>query len=468
MISRMDQIYSSASITIIDASGNDAQNGLPGVSSFPRRLQQQVHIGNTTLLELPRGNVEVETSKWATRGWTYQEGYLSPRRLIFTPSQVLYICASTYAEESAYRLLGHDSPQRKNLEFRNLFPGFLHFENELKPLRQYLLGPLMEYSKRNLTYQHDSLNAFLGILNFSIQQSKLLTPDNLHVSWGVFAEYMERDEICIRLDWYHKSTAQRRPQFPSWTWAGWGGPLQFTRTGITLQRPGEELSVLHHLEWQLSWDSNDHMSGNIWNFADHALRSWHLNRGRLLHQPFCSTQLQITCLVVPVSFQEVPLTRDQEEGKTELHFGNGTDVSHIKRLGLPGGTLAVLPIWEGIYIAAETFLDQESDGQDCIVGLLFTSLKRYTRTQFTGQFTVTTFGCLLARRLDEGLYERVGLVPEIMSHYYSPRVSYDNGWLSGCVFLDETGRILDKVKVPEGGRDSPFKAVGERQTIVLV
>jgi hypothetical protein len=228
MISRMDQVYSSASITIIDASGEDAHGGLPGVSNFASRFQQRVHIGNTTILELPRGEQELKTSKWATRGWTYQEGYFSPKRLIFTPSQVLFLCAAYYADESGYCLLRRDDHYLNTRDFTHFIPTFFD-QNCIAESFGYrepdIVRQLMEYSKRELTYQGDSFNAFLGILNFQISTCPI--PAIVHISWGLFAQERGlKDQFRIYLDWYHESPAQRRSEFPSWTWAGWGGPLR--------------------------------------------------------------------------------------------------------------------------------------------------------------------------------------------------------------------------------------------------
>jgi hypothetical protein len=148
--------------------------------------------------------------------------------------------------------------------------------------------------------------------------------------------------------------------------------------------------------------------------------------------------------------------------ETELHFENGTDVIKIKRTALLKESAAVLQIWEGVYAAAEAYLDQDLSMHDCIIGLVFAGLdggiKKNRRM---------TFGCLIARQLDEGLYERVGAVPCVLDYSGEDDLSRKHN-PSGGVFLDETGAILDKVRVSERGRDWPFESVGERRTIVLV
>lgn len=254
MIKQMDQVYSNASLTIIDASGGDAQRGLPGVSSFARRLQKSVHIRNTALLEMPCGEHELNSSKWATRGWTYQEGYFSTRRLIFTPSQVLFLCNSIYNVESIYRLFQRDRPGGLTVtpRLKHLIPGFGSMdEMYLKP---HLLVQLQEYSRRELTYQSDSLNAFLGVLNSHTPTPSRPKSPFLHIAWGLIVsiEY-HRDTFQVYLNWHHEAPAARRPELPSWTWAGWGGPVVMPKDdeGIPLPKTGSDSLFLSHLDTKI-------------------------------------------------------------------------------------------------------------------------------------------------------------------------------------------------------------------------
>ena len=87
----MNLIYEGAEITIVNAAGSNAESGLPGIENEPRPLQPKVKIGNTVLVSTmcsPR--VHISNSVWSTRGWTYQEGVLSRRRLVFTGEQMYF------------------------------------------------------------------------------------------------------------------------------------------------------------------------------------------------------------------------------------------------------------------------------------------------------------------------------------------------------------------------------------------
>lgn len=92
-ILNMGRIYSNSILTIIAAAGDGPDYGLPGVSSRPRLAQVGVKINDEislVLYEPPKDHIA--SSKWNTRGWTYQEGLLSKRRLVFTDLMVYFQC----------------------------------------------------------------------------------------------------------------------------------------------------------------------------------------------------------------------------------------------------------------------------------------------------------------------------------------------------------------------------------------
>ena len=103
MIDQMDLVYSNARATIVAASGNSASDGLPGIS-VPR-YQAHADIGETHLVEVSNVVADIMLSKWFTRGWTYQEWYFSRRRLIFTDSEMMFLCNKGKANETGS---GHD------------------------------------------------------------------------------------------------------------------------------------------------------------------------------------------------------------------------------------------------------------------------------------------------------------------------------------------------------------------------
>ncbi|KAF2802053.1 HET-domain-containing protein, partial [Mytilinidion resinicola] len=92
-IAAMHLIYRSAEVTLVAACGDDDSFGLPGVGLTPRISLPEVTFGSLRLgLALPNPAQLLSKSRWSSRAWTYQEGLLSRRRLIFTTREVYLEC----------------------------------------------------------------------------------------------------------------------------------------------------------------------------------------------------------------------------------------------------------------------------------------------------------------------------------------------------------------------------------------
>ncbi|KAF2821120.1 HET-domain-containing protein [Ophiobolus disseminans] len=203
-ICMMDRIYSDARLTIIAAAGSDAGYGLPGVSTRGRLPQQQFRTKGLTFLQLYNPIVSIQESIWASRGWTFQEGFLSHRRLIFTDQEVAFLCNKAHHQESV-RGNGLD---RVNIpELRNFMPA--QDSAFVGAARQRVLR---QYSQRSLRYDTDAINACEGIFK------ALRTP---HI-WGIPAQ-RDSPDLCWRSD----TPGRRRNTFPTWSWASSEGAKSF-------------------------------------------------------------------------------------------------------------------------------------------------------------------------------------------------------------------------------------------------
>ncbi|KAI8941736.1 hypothetical protein NX059_002941 [Plenodomus lindquistii] len=205
----MDQIYSQSQLTIIAVAGDNAQYGLPGVSTRLRRMQGQYRATDkTSLVEIFSPDQDLSSSTWASRAWTYQEGFLPPRRLVFTDNEVFYRCQeSTFQETVCY-----GSGQAKSWSYiQHLLPKGKSTMN--------ITTILETFCHRSLTYEGDALNACLGILNALAK----------YHWWGMPINVAENETYHgLRLNWYHEhSPGQRREGFPSWSWASTKGPKSF-------------------------------------------------------------------------------------------------------------------------------------------------------------------------------------------------------------------------------------------------
>ncbi|KAI0426892.1 heterokaryon incompatibility protein-domain-containing protein [Xylaria sp. FL1042] len=243
-IMHMDSIYQYAALTIIAAAGTDETYGLPGVSR--RRSPSQWSFkgdGFNITSTLPPPQRSIRESRWATRGWTYQEAVLSTRRLVFTDDQLYFECNSMGIYESIQTTRVPIS-RHPPFEFRN-------FTTYTRCAEQY--------SKRILRFDSDSLNAFGGIIRRLetaekspvyhvwgvpfIDQADGAGDDTLHPRLPLITsslvplfyrgnplhdpEQTRRIEsLMVGLSWCHSTSAvspRRRAQFPSWSWVGWEG-----------------------------------------------------------------------------------------------------------------------------------------------------------------------------------------------------------------------------------------------------
>lgn len=249
MVQQMGIEAGDPSLTLKDIGRSSITNpSRPEFPLPPGQIPEKTVLIST--MEDPR--VSIRNSDWATRGWTYQEGILSNRRLVFTKQQVYWECCGNTANESLLLLiLNNQSTSRMaNFMLSGIFDGDLHRVPEL----QYGYSPsdftevskqiatldshIRAFTSRNLTNESDSLNAFLGIA------ARYSTNNGLHlllgmpVLAGLFANGKPglQDTFALSLSaWTHTAKpatrdaemyvadCPRRKQFPSWTWAGWTG-----------------------------------------------------------------------------------------------------------------------------------------------------------------------------------------------------------------------------------------------------
>lgn len=221
----MGSIYAAAQLTIVAAAGDDPTYGLPGAASAPRSRVRSESVGSIYLSLIPplQGLAVIGQTKWATRGWTFQEGFLSRRRLIFTDDQTIFVCNSTTHYEGPAVGERHDmfdSPMRQGL-FPEKTSSWVKWDSLSRAMHC-----LEYYSNRVLTYEADSLNAILGALNTFVEKS-------VYHIWGVpFGRETTKPsaatpglESGLALFWYHTEPCARRAGFPSWSPAGWAGRI---------------------------------------------------------------------------------------------------------------------------------------------------------------------------------------------------------------------------------------------------
>lgn len=173
-IANMNIIYQQAQLTIIAAAGKDANHGLPGVSR-PRNSCPRVSVGELDLLTVPQdAHKSIRESAWWERGWTYQEGVLSRRKVIFTERQIYYECGGMVGYEcfqfppSKFHsaTLRYQGTFIRGGIFSGIAPASEHVNsfrlatcNRPETRQARVLNHIKNYSHRKLSYNTDALHA---------------------------------------------------------------------------------------------------------------------------------------------------------------------------------------------------------------------------------------------------------------------------------------------------------------------
>ena len=276
-IQNMGSIYSLSILTIIGAAGEDAEYGLPGVSSLPRVPQLWTTIpcdggkSQLPLIYFHPPDAEIRTAKWHSRGWTYQEGMLSKRRLVFSDRHVYFQCQEVHTTgelDFNGRKWGYQKPKRKreHLARRYEVGKCIDKKEAVFPYpwdwdwESSLWERVGEFMNRTLSYDMDGLNAMKGIIQTYREQSPLRfvwglpyrgmehprvsesykeTAYQPPVPQGLFFDVDTDPAVSVcellgslfwKAEWLAKpdcilgsglEVSPRRTVLPSWTWAGW-------------------------------------------------------------------------------------------------------------------------------------------------------------------------------------------------------------------------------------------------------
>ncbi|KAH8818343.1 hypothetical protein F5882DRAFT_343723 [Hyaloscypha sp. PMI_1271] len=255
-IGSMDQVYSHAEFTIISLGKNPIE-GLPGVSMRNVRIRPREAVGGYCFAATLRDPfIEIDHSIWNQRAWTFQEAFLSKRKLFFTAELVVYECTTHHRSEAL-----ENDKQEGNLSMEDWPLTFLPgMESQTQRQPSFNLKPQFKiedlryclelYQLRSLTYESDALNGFLGILSkyekgpHSIQHYWGL-PLGVALSSRIWNRHEDRRrrffeasrytgspaaaasaEFAASLSWElwtngRGKSFKRRQNFPSWSWTGW-------------------------------------------------------------------------------------------------------------------------------------------------------------------------------------------------------------------------------------------------------
>jgi hypothetical protein len=307
-ISQMDSVYRNADVTIVAAAGEDPTHGLPGIDNSSRMSQQSIQISTGILRStLPDGKFVVDETFWNKRGWTYQEAILSRRRLVFTKYQVYFQCNGMHCCESVSKPL--DLLHVKSRQRMRAWNGDGPFNSGgLGTHPWQVLDRIAEFTKRQLSYESDVLNAMIGILNaFSVMKRPVLhhfgvpclppfmNTQKIGVAFGKLISLVPLPDnpdhgLATGLCWFLEKPSTRRAGFPSWSWTGWMGQVskpKHDRLRYYFGFPESQLDV------------------KIWvEFEDKSLQRWpdYISSSAIDKRPHPSPFLKIESYTVQIVF----------------------------------------------------------------------------------------------------------------------------------------------------------------------
>ncbi|KFH47590.1 hypothetical protein ACRE_015590 [Hapsidospora chrysogenum ATCC 11550] len=236
----MNDIFAQSSLTLVVAAGGGGLgDGIPGVS-VPRdpqlSLKTETGLFVTSLL---RPDLEVASSAWASEARSYQEGRLSRRRLVLTPSQAYFQCGTLHCHESLSTPLGLSAEVGLNLG--RVFP-----ETGAGTRPEHLKNHIRAYmGKQHGARPEDRLDAFRGILAHYKTRKDLAVDNFLGLplfhpdAFSTERVVSQTDRLAAALGWLPTCTTlppqkaassspllllDRDRCFPSWTWLPWRPP----------------------------------------------------------------------------------------------------------------------------------------------------------------------------------------------------------------------------------------------------
>ncbi|KAL9618166.1 MAG: hypothetical protein Q9160_007116 [Pyrenula sp. 1 TL-2023] len=240
-MSQMDQVYASAIVTLVSAATTmspvGACEGLPSYRTNEHDRRQITFKIRDLHLAVPYESIHslLQSCRWFTRGWTYQECLLSSRILFFTDLQVYFQCScAVYCEDcfgEGTPLTSRFTPssnlwnpgRASNDDDRGFGSLHLNLRNEQlsDSFRFEYARQLGEYMSRDLSFASDILNAFKGVQNVLEKAMKTKfwygIPEiyiDWCLLWTVRRLRKQRDKSL-------KDTPSRLEASASWSWAGW-------------------------------------------------------------------------------------------------------------------------------------------------------------------------------------------------------------------------------------------------------
>ncbi|KAH7080479.1 heterokaryon incompatibility protein-domain-containing protein [Paraphoma chrysanthemicola] len=263
LIHGMGHVYENASLTLFAITGQHADTGLAGItpredSPYEKQYEIKGQDNSLSILIVPICLEEqVRKSPWNTRAWTLQEQTLSERRLYFTANEMFFECSVYmlrecyihYHESFSMSYVKHESPvwgRGRKISVHMPLTAVLPRGTSSIWHHSIYASMVSSYSRRELSYTDDVLNAFSGIFErctFAHQpQRPILAIQGLNDA--CFAKSLlwfiaEPNPARIRRRYMVHGN-----NLASWSWASWVAPIDFVCI-YESSFPGPRVDNLH-------------------------------------------------------------------------------------------------------------------------------------------------------------------------------------------------------------------------------
>ncbi|KAK4932148.1 hypothetical protein LTR49_001445 [Elasticomyces elasticus] len=247
LIPVIKDIFSLAELTLVAASGEDANVGLPSVGALNRLTETTYELPwseNQCAHALPSPssfNLMQENSAWRSRGWTFEEQVFSQRLLYVFPTDIFFSCErGMFRESTGERFVEGSAGSTWDSggappSIASLLHAKLHSSSGAPArtidARDFILA-VEHYTSRDLTFEEDRINAFAGIVT-STSISNDPMDDIALLSHGHPLAFFEttltwhRDDDSVDL----RRASHGREFAPSWSWASAGARVHFLDDG---------------------------------------------------------------------------------------------------------------------------------------------------------------------------------------------------------------------------------------------
>ncbi|KAI1368519.1 heterokaryon incompatibility protein-domain-containing protein [Xylaria arbuscula] len=236
---RMAKAYGNARVTIAAVASENSNGGLFSrhkASAAKHTIRRASNSGGELIVDArpalehtayhesnPYNLPPATEAKLLWRAWCFQEYLLSPRVMLFTDWEILWVCLTRlrcncghYSEDTRDLI----SESALKVRFDSILP-----RGSVPELSRLWMDVVSPYSTKELTYAADKLPAIAGIASLFAEKSLGLYVNGLWTETFLDNLFWEVDWILVNTKHIVVRRLGGSPPIPSWSWASITGPI---------------------------------------------------------------------------------------------------------------------------------------------------------------------------------------------------------------------------------------------------